>query len=230
MNKQIERSSKKAIKENKEKRLFNKTTVYIQAPLPEGFNIDYVLEFIENRIPSHLAYLIDSIYIGDFSFLKERDINAMYEDGAIYTTNEQSNEEDMIDDIVHEMAHSVEQLAGTEIYADRNIEEEFLGKRKRLYHILNTEGYNIPESMILETDYNKEFDEILYKTIGYDKLVYLTMGLFVSPYGATSLKEYFANGFESYFIGDRESLKKISPRLHNKLEFLTNYEYNQGGY
>jgi len=223
MNKQIERSSKKAIKENKEKRLFNKTTVYIQAPLPEGFNIDYVLEFIENRIPSHLAYLIDSIYIGDFSFLKERDINAMYEDGAIYTTNEQTNEKDMIDDIVHEIAHSAEKLAGSEIYADGNVEEEFLGKRRKLYHILNAEGYEIPELYFFETDYNKEFDEILYKTIGYDKLVFLTMGLFNSPYGATSLREYFANGFEAYFIEDKQHLKKISPNLYNKLEFLTNY-------
>jgi len=230
MNKYIEHSAKEAIKENKEKLLFNRTVVHIQDALPKEFNLSYVLEYIENKIPEHLAHLIDAIYIGDFPFLKERDINALYEDGAIYTTNEQSNEEDMIDDIVHEIAHSAEQLAGAEIYADRDVEEEFLGKRKRLYHILRTEGYNIPESMTMEFDYNKEFDEILYKIIGYDKLVFLTMGLFASPYGATSLREYFANGFESYFIGDRDNLKKISPKLYNKLEFLTNYEYNQGGY
>jgi hypothetical protein len=224
MNKYIEISSKRAIKENKEKLLFNRAVVYIQDALPEGFDITYVLEYIENKIPAHLAHLIDAVYVGEFPFLKERDLNALYEDGAIYTTNEQSNEEDMIDDIVHEMAHSVEQLAGSEIYADNDVEEEFLGKRKRLYHILKTEGYNIPESMILETDYDKEFDEILYKIVGYDKLIFLTMGLFASPYGATSLREYFANGFENYFIGDRESLRKISPRLYNKLEYLANYE------
>jgi hypothetical protein len=225
MNKYIEHSAKKAIKENKEKLLFNKIVVYVQNALPEDFDLNYVLEYIENKIPAHLAHLIDAIYVGEFPFLKERDLNALYEDGAIYTTNEQSNEEDMIDDIVHEMAHSVEQLAGSEIYADRGVEEEFIGKRKRLYHILRTEGHNVPESMTFETDYSKEFDEILYKTIGYDKLVFLTMGLFASPYGATSLREYFANGFENYFIGDRDRLRKTSPKLYNKLEFLTNYEY-----
>ena len=228
MNEYIKESAAKAIKENREKLLFNKVVVYVQNALPEDFDLNYVLEYIESRIPVHLAHLVDAIYVGDFSFLKERDINALYQDGAIYTTNDQSDEEDMIDDIVHEMAHSVEQLAGTEIYADGDVTEEFLGKRKRLYHILNTEGYKVPESMILETEYNKEFDEILYKTIGYDKLTFLTMGLFSSPYGATSLREYFANGFEGYFIGDREGLKKISPRLYNKLEYLTNYEYNIG--
>ena len=228
MNEYIKESAAKAIKENREKLLFNKVVVYVQNALPEDFDLNYVLEYVESRIPAHLAHLVDAIYVGDFSFLKERDINALYQDGAIYTTNDQSDEEDMIDDIVHEMAHSVEQLAGTEIYADGDVTEEFLGKRKRLYHILNTEGYKVPESMILETEYNKEFDEILYKTIGYDKLTFLTMGLFSSPYGATSLREYFANGFESYFIGDREGLKKISPRLYNKLEYLTNYEYNIG--
>ena len=126
MNKYIEISSKRAIKENKEKLLFNRAVVYIQDALPEGFDIAYVLEYIENKIPAHLAHLLDAVYVGEFPFLKERDLNALYEDGAIYTTNEQSNEEDMIDDIVHEMAHSVEQLAGTEIYADRDVEEEFL--------------------------------------------------------------------------------------------------------
>ena len=223
MNKYIEISSKKAIKENREKLLFNRIVVHVQDALPEGFDISYVLEYIESKIPAHLVHLIDSIYVGEFSFLKERDLNALYEDGAIYTTNHQSDEEDMIDDVVHEIAHSVEQLAGSEIYADGDIEEEFLGKRKRLYHILKAEGYNIPESLILETEYNVEFDEILYKVIGYDKLIFLTMGLFASPYGATSLREYFANGFENYFIGDRESLRKISPRLYNKLEYIANY-------
>ena len=48
------------------------------------------------------------------------------------------------------------------------------------------------------------------------------MGLFNSPYGATSLKEYFANGFEAYYIGDRIYLSKISPYLYNKIENLDN--------
>ena len=53
--------------------------------------------------------------------------------------------------------------------------------------------------------------------IRYGKLVNLTMGLFNSPYAATSLSEYFANGFEAFFIGDKDSLRAISPTLHEKI-------------
>ena len=68
------------------------------------------------------------------------------------------------------------------------------------------------------------FDEFLYKTVGYETLVNITMGLFISPYAATSLKEYFANGFEAYFIGDRSYLKKISPYIYDKIEQLESLE------
>ena len=43
------------------------------------------------------------------------------------------------------------------------------------------------------------------------------MGLFVSPYAATSLQEYFANGVENYFLDDRDYLRKISPVLTEKI-------------
>jgi len=46
------------------------------------------------------------------------------------------------------------------------------------------------------------------------------MGLFVSPYAATSLREYFAIGFEEYHLKDRVYLKKISPKLYFKIEEL----------
>jgi len=43
--------------------------------------------------------------------------------------------------------------------------------------------------------------------------------LFYSPYGATSLREYFANGFECYFHKrDHKFLKKISPAIFSKIE------------
>ena len=43
------------------------------------------------------------------------------------------------------------------------------------------------------------------------------MGLFASPYGATSLREYFANGFEKYFLGEAQHVKEVSPMLYNIL-------------
>ena len=76
---------------------------------------------------------------------------------------------------------------------------------------------------MLNIEYSEEFDEFLYKSIGYEKLANISTGLFVSPYGITSLREYFANGFEEYFIRDPFYLKKISPQIFNKIEQIANY-------
>jgi Mlc titration factor MtfA (ptsG expression regulator) len=48
------------------------------------------------------------------------------------------------------------------------------------------------------------------------------MGLFVSPYGATSLQEYFANGFEKYFLENPRAVRDISPVLYRKIEEIIN--------
>jgi len=228
VNEYIKDSAGKARRERKERLLYNRIVVYIKDPLPEDFDLNFILETIETNIPSQLTYSIDSIFIGQDRYFAEKNVNAYYRDGAIYTTNEQSNEEDMLDDIVHEMAHSLEEFAGDFIYGDGDIEEEFLGKRKRLYHILRSEGYPVELSDFLSLDFNDKFDELLYKRVGYDKLTMLTTNLFVSPYAATSLREYFANGFEHYFIGEREYVRNISLNIFNKIESLI--DYLQGEY
>ena len=60
----------------------------------------------------------------------------------------------------------------------------------------------------------------LYREVGYPLMTSLTMGLFVSPYAATSIREYFARGFEEYYLGDRKYLTKISPMVYNKVQYL----------
>ena len=92
---------------------------------------------------------------------------------------------------------------------------------------MKAEGYGISEDFFNELDYNKKFDEFLYKDVGYDKLIYMTMGLFASPYGATSLREYFANGFQFYLLKDPGYLSKISPKLYEKIENLVFKEYEK---
>ena len=219
----VKESHKRALKENKERFLHGKL-VYIQDPLPDDVNLDYVIDYIQKRIPLRLMYSVDSVYIGNFDFLNEKDVNALYLDGAIYVSNEQSSEEDMIDDIIHEMAHSVEDYMGEKIYLDGDIEKEFLGKRKRLCDLLVAEGYKLSPVLCFDTEYNEEFDKFLYQTVGYETLTSIAMGLFYSPYAITSLREYFANGFEHYFIGDRKYLKNISPILYNKITNIVNYD------
>ena len=138
----------------------------------------------------------------------------------IYLTNHQLSEEDMIDDIIHELAHAAEETYGMIIYGDGRIEREFLAKREKLWQILSSEGYKVSHEAFLDPEYSLQLDEFFCKEVGYPKMTFLTMDLFASPYGATSINEYFANGFENYFLREQNYLKKISPRLHERVEEL----------
>ena len=200
--------------------------VYIKDPLPEGFDIHGTLSNLEKMVPKQLFYNIDVIMVGDFEEFHRRQVNAMYQNGAIYVANDQDNPIDMIDDIIHELAHAIEESFVELIYGDNTIQQEFLGKRKRLLDILKQEGYNIRESDFLDTEFSLEFDHFLYSEIGYPTLASLTMNLFISPYGITSLSEYFANGFEKYLLSheNKKFLKNISPYLFNKIEEIIDVE------
>jgi hypothetical protein len=200
-------------------KLHNHIDVYIKDSLPKGFDIERVLAKIEQVIPASLMQDIDAVIIGDFQMLKSRDMDAIYEDGAIYLTNEQKGEDDMFDDVVHEVAHAVEKNYGMEIFGDGQLEVEFINKRRVLYSTLNAHGIqNLSMYDYINPDYDKKFDKFLYKTVGYDKLRHLVMGLYLSPYAATSLSEYWANGFEYIFSGeDPKYIKETCPQLYSKI-------------
>ena len=203
------------------KLFFKNVDVYVLNPLPVDFNLEFVLRKVEKTVPEHLVYGLESIYIGKFDDLEEKEFDALYKDGTIYATNEQEDEEDLIDDIIHEIAHLTEENLGHYIYSDRKIIDEFLGKRVRLQAILQAHNFEIPnQEAFYQLEYDEEFDYYLYKTIGYDRLTFLSMGLFISPYSATSLREYFAKSFQRYFMGDMEQIQKISPAVFEKIEFL----------
>ena len=73
----------------------------------------------------------------------------------------------------------------------------------------------------METEYDVEFDNFLLNKVGYDKLNMICMGLFINAYAATSLREYFATGFTDFYMhSDHNFLKKVSPRLYEKLFLL----------
>jgi hypothetical protein len=200
-------------------KLHNHIDVYIKDSLPKGFDIEGVLTKIEQVLPASLMQDIDAVIIGEFQMLKARDLDAVYEDGAIYLTNDQKSEEDMFDDVVHEVAHAVEKNFGMEIFGDGLVETEFINKRRVLYSTLNAHGIkNLSMYDYINPDYDKKFDKFLYKTVGYDKLRHLVTGLYLSPYAATSLSEYWANGFEAIFSGeDPKYIKKTCPALHSKI-------------
>ena len=81
--------------------------VFIKDKITNGINIKNVLDVINSYIPSEFLKEIDSIYVGMFDDFIKKDVNAAYKDGAIYISNVQDNEQDLIDDIVHEIAHSL---------------------------------------------------------------------------------------------------------------------------
>jgi len=204
--------------------LFKRIIIYQQNPLPEAISIKDVIAKLEDRVPRFLCTDIDSIFVGSFDFLKEREIEAVYENGAIFITNEQEDIDDFLADIVHEIAHSVEEIYPSDIYDDQSIEEEFLAKRRSMAEILKAHGYGkFDMGVFFDTEYSEEFDNYLYKEVGYELLHTLLEGLFVSPYGATSLREYFANCFEEFFAGDSYYVRSISPRTYNKIISLQGY-------
>ncbi len=110
--------------------------------------------------------------LGTFLYFQERDTNAAYENGAIYVINVQDNAEDMADDIVHEIAHAVEEKYYDQIYGDGRVENEFLGKREKLYQILKAYEEPMMDYVYFQYPlYNDKFDEYLYTQIGYPALV-----------------------------------------------------------
>jgi hypothetical protein len=172
-------------------------------------------EEAESYLSPRFLSNIDVIYVGYFQDLKDR--NAAFSDGAIYMTAGEATSFDYLQNFVHEVAHSLENEYGLQLYTDA-LKQEFLGKRERLRHILKSEGYTISPLLYQFTEYNQKFDEFLALEVGYPTLLTLTMGLFVSPYAATSLPEYFANGFEKYILENPRIVRDTSPILYDKIE------------
>jgi hypothetical protein len=193
--------------------------VYFKDPLlNDEIDTERVISKVEKTIPHHLLSEIEMMIVGWFEEFEERKLNAFYKDGTLHVSNTQDDEMDMYDDIIHEIAHSIETPLGYAIYGDERIKNEFLRKRKYLHNILNTNGYEIPLSIFMDPEYDEEFDMFLYEKVGYDKLSSLTRGLFISPYATTSLREYFATGFTEYYLDSNHNyLKNVSPELYKKL-------------
>ena len=126
----------------------------------------------------------------------------------------------MFKNLVHEISHSIEDIKKADIYGDGLIKKEFLKKRLELFDILSNEGYNVTMKSIGNTHYDLELDSFLYKEVGYDKLGQLVIGVFISPYATTSIREYWGTGFQEYIFGDRNDIKEVSPALYDKLESL----------
>ena len=194
----------------------NGVDIFIKDPLPEHIDAAFVFDYVATRIPFFLLGNVEVIYVGMFPEMTERDINAFYENGAIFVTNEQDDEMDIIEDIVHEISHAVEQRVGDIIYGDGTFQREFVAKRSRLHKLLS-QKYKVPADFDVNVDYDKGIDDFLFREVGYDALNQICVGIFPSAYSITSLSEYWAIGFEEMFLGDPAKLRQTCPVLWNKL-------------
>jgi len=175
----------------------------------------------KETIPEHLLINVEVVYIGNFKDLENK--NAAFANGGIYMTNSEPTVYDMLENFVHEVAHSLESTHARSLYSqDSDLVDEFRGKRTRLYHLLKAQGYHINPRLYSFLEYNKKFDNFLANEVGYPTLLSLTLGLFCSPYGATSIQEYFANGFEKYYLDSPRTVRDVSPVLYRKIEEIIN--------
>ncbi|QDP62162.1 MAG: hypothetical protein GOVbin1807_161 [Prokaryotic dsDNA virus sp.] len=221
----LENSMKEA-KNLKDHYIMQGVDIFIKDKLDSNIDVDFVVRYISTRLPKHLMISVDIIYVGHFKMLVDREVTAIYEDGAIYLSNEQDSEMDMIDDLIHEIAHSNEKRYQDIIYGDGKLESEFLAKRRALQNVLlnQEKKYKVPIHFALDPTYSNVIDDFLYKDVGYSALWQMVPGIFPSPYAATSLREYFARGFEEYFMGNPKELKEACPVLYSKMYKLHNME------
>ena len=211
----IQESIKKG-KRMKDHYNMNGVDIFIKDPLPANIDAEFVFEYISTRVPFYLLVNIDVVYVGMFPEMVDRDINAFYENDAIYVTNDQEDEMDMIEDIIHEISHAVEKSVGDIIYGDGALQREFMAKRSRLSNLLS-QKFDVPSDFNINFEYDKNIDNFLFKVVGYDVLNQVSTNIFLSGYAATSLSEYWAMGFEEMFLGDPQKIKEMCPVLYNRL-------------
>ena len=139
------------------------------------------------------------------------------------------NYQDLIDDVVHEIAHHVETEFIEEIYGDEKIKKEFLNKRKQLEFELRTEGLWTKEYDFENLKFDKNFDNFLYKRIGPNLLRMVTTGIFIRIVSeATTLshksdmvpEEFDTDRFEGgsggrFFLSNLIILNEPEPLLFN---------------
>jgi hypothetical protein len=189
----------------------------------EGIDLRKVIDTLEKIFPLHFFREIEGVYIGEFKELKKRNIDAMYEDGVIYLSSYKGitvSEDLIVGDITHEIAHSIEKKFSFDLYADGELESEYEAKKLRLYSLLRSHEYSVPKDLFFNDHLTDELDDLLYKNIGYEKIFSFSNGLFLSPYSITTIREYFATGFEEYYLRDKKYLKQLCPVLFRKVNSL----------
>jgi len=204
--------------------LYKSIPFRINEPFVRPIDIGAVLSALENSFPFSYFKGLKSIEIGYHPVFSLKNVNAAFLDDRFYVTNNQNDESDLLDDIVHELAHLLEKKFQDLIYSDKAIAEEFLMKRNALRRMLKTFGCDVERQNFMSLKYSKEFDDFLEAEVGDEKLKTIIDGLYLSPYSIRSVNEYFAIGFEFYYLVKPALVRQVCPRLFEKIVSLQNME------
>jgi hypothetical protein len=215
----ITESARKAKVSANEYELFGKIYVKIQDHFPKNIDLNKVINRLEDIIPKRIISNVETVYVGDFKPLIDRNALSMYVNGIIMISPKHVDENELFSTFLHEFAHAVEEELSDFIYGDGVIEREFIAKRNNLYYLLK-DDYKVYKTDFLMTDYREDFDKFMSDEIGYDNLGVITSDIFASPYGCTSLREYFANCFEHYFTQGPHIIERISPNAYKKIRSI----------
>tara|TARA_R100000234_G_C4948574_1_gene156280 strand:- start:41 stop:721 length:681 start_codon:yes stop_codon:yes gene_type:complete len=211
---------------NKYKKLLYKSIpVKVVDDVNNNVDVNLVLAKVEEMIPYRLlSGHVNEIIFGNFDFFKKRDYNAYYDskNNIIYIRSEQQDDNiDLYDDIVHEISHAVENKFHDIIFSDGNLKAEFMHKRLKLRYTLALKyGNLIPDHKFMLTSFDTELDDLFHNKLGYHRMKKYVKDLFPSAYAPTSVDEYWAEGFEMYCLNKKEDLFKICPQLFKKIDFL----------
>ena len=218
--------SQTRILSEKKRFYFNRGIEFVlDKPLQKDIDIEKVMGLLRSNLPVSSYVGINNVYFGEFDILKKRSLTALHHKNNIYISSEElTSEKEILDDLVHEFAHRFEENNSEKIYEDGKIINEYLGKMNRL-HDLITQDYNLEEHGLtyfdfINTEFDPKLDKFFYETVGYIEIENMAPTLFIRPYAATSVREYFATGFEDYYLEGGLQLKKISPILHSRIEMF----------
>ncbi len=214
------KKTSKAIQENMS---INQVSIDIGSELPDDINVAKVLTTFRGSLPRGYFKNLNGIKVLNLEEFDERNISAKYsaDEKILYiSADRQDSDADMLDDLLHEMGHHAETLYNNFIYGDDAIKDEFIMKRMQLRFELGSDGYDYTQFDFKDVDYNPKLDNYLYKRIGKEKLKMMTAGMFIRPYQSLSLREYFAVGFEQFYLGNHKTLHRDCPVLYKRVEEL----------
>lgn len=184
--------------------------VFEKNPFLKTVNMGSVLRKIRAKVPNPLYRLIEVIYISEYSSdtndefsekFKKRQV--LFEDSCIFVWNELEDESEIVAGIVREIGRATEKHTERYLYADGQLEAEFRAKRKEIRDQLDQED---DLSFFDDIEYSPEF-EIVADSLNLSPFTY-------------SINEYFVNGFLHYILGDKKSMKEISPALYKKINTI----------